>query len=114
MQLTAPDIDGVDPARAPRQENLRETAGRGAQIETRQAPRIDPEAVEPGLELEPAARHPRVRRLRGDDGTGVERFRCLAHGRAIRRDETGLDGGLRLGAAIEESSFDEKEIGALA
>ena len=46
MELSVPDIDGVDARRAPFEEHLREPAGRGADVERRPTLRRIAEMIE--------------------------------------------------------------------
>ncbi len=54
-QLAAADIEGVDAGGAALQQDVGEAAGRGADIERDQPPRIDLERVERGRQLVTAA-----------------------------------------------------------
>ncbi len=57
-QLAVADIHGVDPGSTTPQQDLREAAGRGADVDRDGARGIDPETVEPGQELQGSARDP--------------------------------------------------------
>ncbi len=62
MQLPMSDIDRVDAFRATRQQDLREAAGRSAEVETGASIHREAEMIERGRKLQAAARHPRMRR----------------------------------------------------
>ena len=64
VQLSASDVNRVDPPGAAREQHLREAAGRRADVKADAAARIDPEMIEPRHELHVATRHPRMRRCR--------------------------------------------------
>ena len=111
MELVAADVDRMDARRAPRQQDMREAAGRGAEIEGDFPGRIVAEGIEPGGELAAAARYPRVRRLGHDGGSVRERVRWLPDDLPVRRHAAGGNGLLRLGAAVEIAAGDEGDIG---
>src|ERR1700722_7071631 len=75
VELTAPAVDGVNDARAARDENIGEAAGRGADIETDEALRIELERFERRRELDAAARGPGMRRFGFDRSIGVNHRR---------------------------------------
>ncbi len=116
MQLVAADVDRVDEARAARQQHLGEAAGRGAHIEAYPAGRIEQrvgaETVERTRELEGAARHPAMRRLRAQNRVGADSVRWFGHRHVVGRDQAGNDGGLRLGAALEHATLHQQTIDA--
>ena len=64
MQESAADVDRVDRDRTPAQQDVRETAGRRADVRTHPSARIDAESIEGGSKLEGAAA--RVARRRVD------------------------------------------------
>ena len=63
IELSAADVDRDDVRRAAREENVGEAAGRGADVEAGEARGIEPEGVERGRELDPAARDVRMGRF---------------------------------------------------
>ena len=65
-------------------------------------------------ELHAAARHPGVRRRGLQDRIDGNLIGRALHRNVVRRDETGGDRGLRLGAALEQAAFDQQPIGAHA
>ena len=76
-ELSATDVERIDPARAALEQDIGEAAGRGAHIERDQTGKVDLEGVERGGQLVPATTHVRVRlghrdgRIRGDQVTGL-------------------------------------------
>ncbi len=110
MQLVAADVDRVDPARAARQQHLGEAAGRGADVEADAAGDVEAEPVERMRELDAGARHPRERRLGADDRLGGDLRRRLGDRHVVGGHQPGGDGGLRLGAALEQAALDEQAI----
>ena len=86
IHLAMPDIDGDDMRRAALQKHLREAAGRGAEIERRQARRVEAERVERRRSAStPSARHS------APPGSSIaDRLRRADHARR-----------LRLGAAVD-------------
>ena len=112
MQLVAPDVDGVNPGRPAREQNLGEPARRGADIKADEVARIDIESVEPPLELQARPRDPRMGGARLDGRLGVDQLGGLRHDDAIGDNQSRLDGGARLGPALEQAAFDKHDIGA--
>lgn len=62
MELPSADIDGIDLGRAAGEQHVGEASGRGADIERNPPRRLQPEGLQGGRELEPAA---------GDVGRGA-------------------------------------------
>jgi hypothetical protein len=62
VELQATDIDGIDLGRAAGEQHVGEASGRGADIESHPPRRFQPEGIQRGGELEPAA---------GDIGRGA-------------------------------------------
>ena len=112
VQLPAADIDRVDLGRAAFEQHLREAAGRGADIEADAAFRIEAEMVERRRQFHAAARDIRMRRARFDLGVGCDFLRRLGDELAVGAHQAGLDRGLRLGAAVEQSALDQQSIDA--
>jgi len=59
-QLVGADVDRIDLRRAAAQQNIGEAAGRRADIERHRSRDIEAEMGQPVVELDPAARHPRM------------------------------------------------------
>src|SRR5712691_2227625 len=112
MQLAATDVDRVDAPGSAGEQDLREAAGRGADVETDAARRIEPEMLERGRELDAAARDPGVRGLGANARVDGDFVRWLGDGDVVYGDAAGGDGSLRLGAAFEQAALDEKAIDA--
>src|SRR5579863_4478309 len=73
VKLSAADVDRIDAPRAALKQDVRETAGRSADIETDAVLHIESELVERRRELETAARNIRMYRL-GLDGRRIGDF----------------------------------------
>ncbi len=114
MQLVAADVDREDAARAAREQDLGEAAGRGADIEADATRDVDRQPVERMGELDPAARDPGKGGLGRERGIDRDRLGGFAHGRAVGGDVAGRDGGLRLGAAVEQAARHQQKVGPLA
>jgi len=114
MQLVAADVDREDAARAAREQDLSEAAGRSADIEADTIADVDREPIERVRELDAAARDPGERGLGRDRRIDGDLLGGLAHGGAVGGDAAGRDGGLGLGAAVEEAARDQEQVGALA
>ena len=114
MQLAAPDIDRIDPPCAALEQRLGETAGRSADIEADALRGIDRAGVERSRKLHPAARDEGMRGRSGKFGVAGDFVGSLMHRRAIGADATGGDGGLRLGAALEQAALDQQLVGTQA
>ena len=112
VQLVAAAVEGVDAPRPAREEDLREPAGRGADVEADAALQIEPEMVEGGGKLDPAAGDVGVRGLGGEHGIGGRLQRRLGDHDAVNPHASGGNGSLRLGAALEESPLDEQAVDA--
>jgi hypothetical protein len=111
-ELTMPDIDGVDPRAAARQQHIGEAASRGADIEGRLTIEVDPKMVQGVSELDPAARNPGMVVSRD----GERRIHCkllarLADAPSGAADNPGEDQSLRLSPAVGHAKVDEKLIG---
>ena len=58
MELTVADVEGVNPRRASREKHVRESARRGAEVETDPPLRLDPEMRQAEVQLHASARNP--------------------------------------------------------
>ena len=107
-----PAIHANDFGGAARQQNMGETARRGARVKTHASGGIEAESVERGGKLNAAARHPRI----GGGGFYLGPWRDWLGGFAddfpIGPHKTGRDRFLRLGSAWKELAFDKRNIGA--
>jgi hypothetical protein len=88
------------------EQDVREAAGRGADVESLTPGRVDPELVEGVRELVAAARH-EPRRLLDDE---LRRFVHLLAGLLVAVDEARHHERLRLRAAAGETALDEEYI----
>src|SRR5262249_32973225 len=75
---------------------------------------IEAEVIERGCELHPAARYVRVRRLGAQHRVGGNFLRRLRDDNVVGGHAAGGDGGLRLGAALEQAALDQQPIDANA
>ncbi len=114
MQLPVSHIDRVDASRAAREQDFGEAAGRGADIKADAVFRIEGELIERGRELDAAARNPWVRRCGAQHCVGGDFVGGLGDRDLVGGHPAGRDGGLRLGAALEQAAFDQQTIDALA
>ena len=114
MQLAVTDVDRDHLPCATGEQNMGESAGRGADVEADRAPGIEAEMIERGGKLHPAARDPGVGRLRAQHGVGGNLVGGLADRDIVGDDPAGRDGGLRLGPALEQAALDQQAIGAHA
>src|SRR5215469_18120902 len=87
MQLVAADVDREDAARAAREQDLSEAAGRSADIEADTIADVDREPIERVRELDAAARDPGERGLGRDRRIDGDLLGGLAHGGAVRSEE---------------------------
>jgi hypothetical protein len=110
MELTLPYVDGIDPPRAAREQKLGEAAGRGAHIEADAIVRIESEMVERSRKLHAPARHPRIGLLGAQYSVDRNFFRRLGDRNIVRHHQARRDGGLRLGAALEQAALDQQTI----
>ena len=108
------NIDGDDPRRAAREQNVGEASGRGADVEADKAVRIECEGVERGGKLDPATRRPGVGRLGFDRRVTGNLLRGLLKRDPADADQPGSDCGLSARAARKEAALDENDIRALA
>ena len=106
------DIDGVDPAGAVLQQAVGEASGRGAEVDTGPAGRVDAEGRQGVGELVAAAadvggllRTSRVAVV-GDEGAG------LGDGLAVDADVARHEDRPRLLAALHEAALDEEGVDA--
>jgi hypothetical protein len=113
-ELAMPDIDGINPLGAARQQHIGETAGRRSDVEGDATLGGDPEMVERVGELDAAAGNPGViapfeyeRRL------GAELLAGLFDQPPGAADEAGEDQCLCLRPAFRETLLDEQLIGPL-
>ena len=114
MKLVAPDIHGEHGCGAPFQADLREPARGGAQVQHGAAlDRYRPQA-QGVIELHAAAPHPRMGGGAGEHRVLVEHVGGLGDHLAVGGDRSGLDGGAGLGAAVEQPSRHQEQVGALA
>ena len=110
MELAAPDVEGDHARRAALEQDVREAAGRGTDVERVPPGRVDVELVEGVRELVAAARD-EPRRPFDDE---LRRFVDLLAGLRVAVDEAGHHERLRLSAALGEAALDEKNVQALA
>ena len=111
-ELPSADIDGDHLRRAARDQDIGKASGRGADIETDEARRIERECVERGCELDPAARGPWVRRLGFDRRVTRDLLGGLPERRPADADQPGRNGRLRPRPARKEASLDENDVRA--
>src|SRR5208282_208626 len=112
MQLAVPGIDANDFGGAAREKNMGETAGRGADIETKLVSRIEAEGIESCGQLDTAARDPRIGRRGFDHSVRPNRRRRFADDFPIGTHESGRNGFLRLGSARKKLAPNQRDIGA--
>ena len=108
VQLVAANVDCIDMTCPAGEQDIGESAGRGADIETYTTSRVEAELIERGRKLYAAARHEGVRRLRVQDCVGGDFSRWFGDGFAIGRHEPRCDRGLRFAAALEQSTFNQQ------
>ena len=118
-QLTAADVDRVDPARAALEEDVREAARRCARVECYPPGRIDPEGVDGRHQLVPAPRDVRFRDASPPRASpGSRRSPALRSRRAASPDPdpdaAGHDQGLGPGPALGQASLHEEQVESLA
>ena len=111
MQLAVADVDGKDIRGAVCEQHMGEAAGRGADVETNAAFRIESESVERCREFDAAARHPGIERLRLEQRLGADRFGRLADDFAAGAHAARRDRLLRFGAAFKQTAGNEGDIG---
>ena len=102
----APDVERDHARRAALEQDVREAAGRGADVERVPPGRVDPELVEGVRELVAAARDEPRRPL--DDE--LRRFVHLLAGLLVAVDEARHHERLRLRAALGEPALDEEDV----
>jgi hypothetical protein len=113
-ELTASDIDRVDPRRALRQQDIGKPAGRSPDIECDKAGDGDGEMVERMGELGAAARYPGVvAPAYFEAGRVGDRFAGLGDAPITGKDDTGEDQRLGPLPAFRQPAFDEQLVGAL-
>jgi hypothetical protein len=108
VQLTAPDIDGMDATGVAFQQHLRKSAGRSADIETEAAGRIEAEMVQRRRQFDPAARNVRMCRRGADGCIDRDLVRRLANDGIPGVNEAGFDCRLGLGAAVEQAALSRR------
>ena len=114
IELSTTDIDGDDFGGAAREQDIGKASGRGADVEADEARGIEPECVERGGKLDPAARDIRVGRLGLDRRVvGQSRGRLGEHDPADA-DKARGDCSLRPRPARKEAALNENDIRALA
>ena len=114
VQLPASDVDREHNAGAVGEQDFREAAGRGADVETDVILDVDRVLLERARELDAAARDKGMGRLRLQDGVGSDRLGSLQNLLVIGRDETGFDRRARASPAFEQSALDQQQIDAFA
>src|SRR5271166_1452981 len=114
VELPAADVDRHHHSRAAAQQHVGKSAGRGADVEAGEPGRIEPEGVERGRKLQPAARDIRMWRLGFDRGGLVDLFGGLANCDSAGADEACSNRCLRPRPARKEAALHENDIGALA
>ena len=83
MQLAAADVDRVDALRSALKQNLREAAGRGADVQADFAGGIDAKMFERALQFETTASHEAGAGEHFDLTTGGDRFAGLLRFAAV-------------------------------
>lgn len=114
MELVAADVDGDDVAGATTQQHVGKAAGGGADVEAGATGWRNSSRVQGVGEFYAAARNIGMCRKGIEGGCAVNGFGRLFHGPSIRMDQTGHDGRLGLGAAVEQAALDQEEIGSKA
>ena len=114
VELAPPDVDGDHGLRASLEQDVGESAGRGADVETDEPARIERKGVEGGGEFHAAPRSVGVRRVGFDRGAVGDPVRRLAQRLAADTDEPGGDRRLRPRPAHKEAALDENDVRALA
>ena len=114
MQLAVADIDGKYEAGAVRQQHLGKAAGGCADVEADMIFDLDRVLLQRAGQLDAAARHQGMRRLRLQRRVGGECLRRLQDRLVIGGDKAGFDRGLRPRTAFEQAALDQQQIGALA
>ena len=109
IELSVADIDGDDLRRAARKQDIGKASGRSADVEADETRRIEPEGVERGGELDPAARRPGVGRLGFDRRVPRDLLRRFPKRDAANGDQPGGDRGLSARPARKEAALDENE-----
>ena len=113
MQLPVPDVDREYHAGAVGEQDFREAAGRGADVEADVILDIDRILLQRARELDAAARDEGMRRLRLQHRVGGDRLGSLQHLFVVGRNEAGLDRGARASPAFEQPALDQQQIDAL-
>ena len=106
VQLSAADVEGDHARRASLEEDVREAAGRGSDVERVAAGRVDTELVEGVRKLLAAARH-EARRLLDDE---LGRLVHLLPGLLVAVHEPRHHQRLRLRAARGEAALDQQHV----
>ena len=114
MQLAVPDIDGKHQAGAVGEQHLGKTAGGCADIEADVILDLDRIVLQRARQLDAAARHEGMRRLRLQHGVDRNALGWFQDRLVIGGDEARLDRGLRAGAAFEQAALDQQHVRALA
>jgi hypothetical protein len=114
MQLSVPDIDGVDEARAIGEQDFGETAGRSADIDADMILDVDGILIQRAGKFDAAARHPGMRGFCNDLGIIRKGFRCFRDLLAIGNDAACFDSGLRPRTAFEQAALNQQDVCALA
>ena len=111
-ELGATDVEGVHAGRAALEQDVREAAGRGADVEADQPGRVDPERVERGGELVAASADVGLGRVDADGGRRVDqvaRFAVEAGGVALPHpDLAGQHQRLRAAARLDQPTLHEQ------
>ena len=110
VELAAADVERDHTRRAPLEEDVREAAGRGADVERVAPGRVDSEFLEGVRELVAAARD-EPWRLLDDELRGLI---DLLAGLLVTVDEARHDERLRLRAALGKATLDQEDVQTLA
>ena len=114
VELSAADVDRGDPGGAALEQAVGEAAGRGADVEAVEAADVDPEGVEGGVELEPAAGDESAALLDLDPLVGGDQLPRLRRplAAAADPDEAGADRARRRGAGRGEAALGQQRVEA--
>ena len=114
MQLAMPDVDGKHQAGAVGEQHLGKTAGGCADVEADVILDFDRILLQRAGQLDAAARHEGMRRLRLQHRIDRNAFGRFRDRPSVSRDKARFNRGLRAGAAFEQAALDQQYIRALA
>src|SRR6185437_9306878 len=109
-----PNIYRVNKPRASIDQDLGKAAGRRTHVKANASFRVEPEVVESGREFQTAPRDVGMGRTCPQAGVSRNFFRGLANDMFVCCNQTGLDCGLRFGAALEQAPLNQQAIDALS